>query len=181
MEVVSVEHVNCRGIKRDPDNLTTETAFGPNETVPAMITVYRNDLRGIACPFYCGDITEMPQFRKQILVTRALCTASKPKDNNKFSAFPACVYSKREDAEKLKEKRFLEAFNTSINDFEISTRLEHIFGYFNILTIGDMLRRDERDFLRLKGIGRKYLDEIKGILSDISIKSGLHLELGMCK
>jgi len=64
-------------------------------------------------------------------------------------------------------------FNTSIEDLEISNRTYNVLKANDILTLKDVIQLTELDLSRLKGMGKKSIDEVIEILArfNLTLKS----------
>lgn len=70
-------------------------------------------------------------------------------------------------------------FLKPISELELSVRIVNGFKYLNIQCFGDLVQETEYSLLRIPNFGRKSLTEIKDVLENISLKSGLDIYLGM--
>jgi DNA-directed RNA polymerase alpha subunit len=64
-----------------------------------------------------------------------------------------------------------------VEDLILPARTYQMLHADNILTIGELIERTERDLLRVPGLGRKVLNEIKEALEE----HGLHLKPKLVK
>jgi DNA-directed RNA polymerase subunit alpha len=87
-----------------------------------------------------------------------------------------------EEAEGVEEKPLEEipALNEnlyrSVNELELSVRAANCLRNANIRFIGDLVQRTEQEMLKTKNFGRKSLNEIKEILSEMGLHLGMKLE-----
>lgn len=71
------------------------------------------------------------------------------------------------------EVPFNPALLRKMNEFDLSIRASHFLTSNGILRIGDLVQMTEPQLLRIDGVGRKLVDELKDALATI------HLHLGM--
>src|SRR5512136_3352923 len=73
-----------------------------------------------------------------------------------------------------------EAFNEnllrSVDELELSVRSANCLKHANIKLIGDLVQRTEAEILATKNFGRKSLNEIKEILSEMGLSLGMKLD-----
>lgn len=61
-------------------------------------------------------------------------------------------------------------YHIPVDSLEFSTRAVNCFRKNNIINIGDIASKSEGDLLRYKNFGRKTLNEVKEILSELSLR-----------
>jgi DNA-directed RNA polymerase subunit alpha len=76
-----------------------------------------------------------------------------------------------EENEKLNENLF-----RSVDELELSVRSANCLKHANIKLIGDLVQKTEAEILATKNFGRKSLNEIKEILSEMGLGLGMKLE-----
>ena len=76
-----------------------------------------------------------------------------------------------EESEKLNENLF-----RSVDELELSVRSANCLKHANIKLIGDLVQKTEAEILATKNFGRKSLNEIKEILSEMGLSLGMKLE-----
>jgi DNA-directed RNA polymerase subunit alpha len=64
----------------------------------------------------------------------------------------------------------------SVDELELSVRSANCLKNANIRLIGDLVQKTEAEMLKTKNFGRKSLNEIKNILSDMHLSLGMKLE-----
>lgn len=64
----------------------------------------------------------------------------------------------------------------SIHELELSVRAANCLKNANIKTIADLVQKTETDMLRTKNFGRKSLNEIKEILSEMGLSLGMKVD-----
>ncbi len=73
--------------------------------------------------------------------------------------------------EKLNENLF-----RSVDELELSVRSANCLKHANIKLIGDLVQKTEAEILATKNFGRKSLNEIKEILSEMGLGLGMKIE-----
>ena len=74
------------------------------------------------------------------------------------------------EAEKLAEN-----LKRSVEELELSVRSYNCLKNAEIKTIADLVQKTEADMLKTKNFGRKSLNEIKEILSEMGLSFGMKL------
>ena len=69
-----------------------------------------------------------------------------------------------------------ENLNRSVEELELSVRSYNCLKNANIQTIGELIQKSEQEMLRTKNFGRKSLNEIKEILSNMGLSLGMRLD-----
>jgi len=69
-----------------------------------------------------------------------------------------------------------EVLNRSVEELELSVRSYNCLKNANIQTIGDLVQKTEAEMLRTKNFGRKSLNEIKEILSQLGLSFGMRFD-----
>lgn len=75
-----------------------------------------------------------------------------------------------------KQTEFNKNLLRSVNELELSVRAANCLKNANIKTIVDLVQRTEPEMLKTKNFGRKSLNEIKEILSEMGLSLGMKLE-----
>jgi DNA-directed RNA polymerase subunit alpha len=75
------------------------------------------------------------------------------------------------------DERFIEQLNRSVEELELSVRSYNCLKNANIKTIGDLVGRSEGEMLKTKNFGRKSLNEIKDILSEMGLSLGMEVDV----
>ena len=77
------------------------------------------------------------------------------------------------------EKEVEQGFNAillkKVDELELSVRSANCLKNDNIHYIGDLIKKSEREMLRTPNFGRKSLNEIKAVLSDMGLKLGMEI------
>lgn len=69
-----------------------------------------------------------------------------------------------------------EILNRSVEELELSVRSYNCLKNANIQSIGDLVQKTEAEMLRTKNFGRKSLNEIKEILSNLNLGFGMKFD-----
>lgn len=69
-----------------------------------------------------------------------------------------------------------ENLHRSVDDLELSVRSANCLRNANIRFIGELVRRTEAEMLKTKNFGRKSLNEIKALLSEMGLSLGMKLD-----
>jgi len=77
----------------------------------------------------------------------------------------------QEESERLNENLF-----RSVDELELSVRSANCLKHANIKLIGDLVQKTEAEILATKNFGRKSLNEIKEILTEMGLSLGMKLE-----
>ena len=64
----------------------------------------------------------------------------------------------------------------SVEEFELSVRSANCLQNAKIKYIGDLVQKTEAEMLKTKNFGRKSLNEIKEILSEMGLSLGMKLD-----
>lgn len=84
-----------------------------------------------------------------------------------------------EEVEQIKDepkKKFSEHLFRRIDELELSVRSANCLENADIKYIGELVQKTEAEMLRTKNFGRKSLNEIKQILSDMGLGLGMKIE-----
>jgi DNA-directed RNA polymerase subunit alpha len=84
-----------------------------------------------------------------------------------------------EQAEEVSERgidKINEILNRSVEELELSVRSYNCLKNANIQTIGELVQKTEAEMLRTKNFGRKSLNEIKEILSNMGLGLGMRID-----
>ncbi|MBZ5638025.1 MAG: DNA-directed RNA polymerase subunit alpha [Acidobacteriia bacterium] len=79
------------------------------------------------------------------------------------------------------DERLLETLNRSVDELELSVRSYNCLKNANIKTIGDLVTKSEVEMLKTKNFGRKSLNEIKDILTEMGLALGMNIDLKKLK
>jgi DNA-directed RNA polymerase subunit alpha len=69
-----------------------------------------------------------------------------------------------------------EILNRSVEEMELSVRSYNCLKNANIQTLGDLIQRTESEMLRTKNFGRKSLNEIREILTNLGLTFGMKVD-----
>jgi len=75
------------------------------------------------------------------------------------------------------EEKFNENLLRSVNELELSVRSANCLKNANIKTIADLVQRSEGEMLKTKNFGRKSLNEIKEILTEMGLGFGMKIDM----
>lgn len=81
-----------------------------------------------------------------------------------------------EHHEELKSPQLNENLFRSVDDLELSVRSANCLKNANIRYIGELVSRSEAEMLKTKNFGRKSLNEIKEILSEMGLNLGMKID-----
>lgn len=83
-----------------------------------------------------------------------------------------------EEPEKISEEKskILSNLNRSVEELELSVRSYNCLKNANIKTIGELVQKTEADMLKTRNFGRKSLNEIKEILTEMGLSLGMKLD-----
>ncbi len=126
-----------------------------------------------------GQVTD---YDKLILTVETNGTV-KPEDAVAFSAKilqdQLNVFINFEEVEEIKEVKDELPFNKNllrkVDELELSVRSANCLKNDNIVYIGDLVRKTEAEMLRTPNFGRKSLNEIKEVLSDMGLRFGMEI------
>jgi DNA-directed RNA polymerase subunit alpha len=74
------------------------------------------------------------------------------------------------------DERLLEQLNRSVEELELSVRSYNCLKNADIKLIGDLVSRTEAEMLKTKNFGRKSLNEIKDLLSEMGLSLGMSVD-----
>lgn len=126
-----------------------------------------------------GQVTD---YDKLILAVETNGTV-KPEDAVAFSAKilqdQLNVFINFEEVEEIKEVKDELPFNKNllrkVDELELSVRSANCLKNDNIVYIGDLVRKTEAEMLRTPNFGRKSLNEIKEVLSEMGLRFGMEI------
>lgn len=82
----------------------------------------------------------------------------------------------QEEEIKIEENMFSENLNRRVDELELSVRSANCLQNANIRYIGELVQRSEMEMLRTKNFGRKSLNEIKEILTEMGLGLGIKID-----
>ena len=74
------------------------------------------------------------------------------------------------------DERLKKILSRDTDQLELSIRASNCLKAANIKTIGELVKKTERDMLKYRNFGRKSLDEIKCTIQDMGLKFGMKAE-----
>ena len=83
---------------------------------------------------------------------------------------------KDEPEDEVKDDPLNENLYRSVSELELSVRSINCLQNAKIETIGDLVQKTEQEMLKTKNFGRKSLNEIKVILTEMGLALGTTLE-----
>jgi len=90
------------------------------------------------------------------------------------------TFEEEEETEGAKDQEETEGQNEnlfrSVDELELSVRSANCLKHANIKLIGDLVQKTEAEILATKNFGRKSLNEIKEILTEMGLSLGMKLE-----
>jgi len=90
------------------------------------------------------------------------------------------TFEEEEETEGAKDQEETEGLNEnlfrSVDELELSVRSANCLKHANIKLIGDLVQKTEAEILATKNFGRKSLNEIKEILTEMGLSLGMKLE-----
>ncbi len=81
-----------------------------------------------------------------------------------------------EEEENSTNSQIIEMLDNSIEELELSVRAYNCLRNANIKTLYELCSKTDGEMLKTKNFGRKSLDEIKKVLSDLGLSLGMDLE-----
>jgi DNA-directed RNA polymerase subunit alpha len=78
--------------------------------------------------------------------------------------------------DEIEKEGFNENLLRSVDELELSVRSANCLKHANIKLIGDLVQKTEAEILATKNFGRKSLNEIKEILSEMGLSLGMKLD-----
>jgi len=93
-----------------------------------------------------------------------------------FAGFSEDDEGVKEDSEKSKQEEFNENLYRSVDELELSVRSTNCLKNANIRLIGELVQLPESEILKTPNFGKKSLEEIQKVLSDMGLHLGTKLE-----
>ncbi|MDH5562151.1 MAG: DNA-directed RNA polymerase subunit alpha, partial [Nitrospirota bacterium] len=78
----------------------------------------------------------------------------------------------QEDSSEEARSQINQHLYRSVNELELSVRAANCLKNANIKSIGDLVQRSENEMLKTKNFGKKSLNEIKEVLSEMGLELG---------
>jgi DNA-directed RNA polymerase subunit alpha len=82
----------------------------------------------------------------------------------------------RDEAEDEETNRIRTLLKTRVDELELSVRSSNCLRAANIQTLEDLVRRSESEMLKFRNFGRKSLNELNAILSELGLSFGMDVE-----
>lgn len=86
------------------------------------------------------------------------------------------VSEPQQEAQNEESRKINENLYRGVDELELSVRSANCLKNANIRLIGDLVQRSEAEMLKTQNFGRKSLNEIKDILSEMGLTLGMKLE-----
>lgn len=86
------------------------------------------------------------------------------------------VKFEEESIEPKEEDRIKKLLNTSIDEIELSVRSSNCIRRADIKTIGELVCKNESEMLKYRNFGKKSLNEIKKVLTELGLSFGMNLD-----
>jgi DNA-directed RNA polymerase subunit alpha len=93
-----------------------------------------------------------------------------------FINFEEPVYVDDEEEKDEQNEQILEFLEKSIEELELSVRAYNCLKNANIKTLAELCSKTDAEMLKTKNFGRKSLEEIKNVLSELGLGLGMDLE-----
>ncbi len=93
-----------------------------------------------------------------------------------FINFEEPVYVDEEEEKDEQNEQILEFLDKSIEELELSVRAYNCLKNANIKTLAELCSKTDAEMLKTKNFGRKSLEEIKKVLSELGLGLGMDLE-----
>ncbi|MBI2212208.1 MAG: DNA-directed RNA polymerase subunit alpha [Acidobacteria bacterium] len=90
-----------------------------------------------------------------------------------FSEFETTTQDEEISTEPDVDPKLMEMLSKPIEELDLSVRSANCLKNANIRTLGDLVQRSEREMLSTKNFGRKSLDEIRDVLSQLGLSFGM--------
>ncbi len=78
--------------------------------------------------------------------------------------------------EDTETERIRSILATNVDTMHLSVRSQNCLRAANIKTLGDLVRRDERELLTFRNFGRKSLDELGRIVEQLGLHFGMDVD-----
>jgi len=93
-----------------------------------------------------------------------------------FINFDEPEYEDEEEEVDVKNEQILELLDKSIEELELSVRAYNCLKNAEIKTLAELCSKTDAEMLKTKNFGRKSLEEIKKVLSELGLSLGMDLE-----
>jgi len=93
-----------------------------------------------------------------------------------FINFEEPEYEEEEEVVDEKNEQILELLDKSIEELELSVRAYNCLKNAEIKTLAELCSKTDAEMLKTKNFGRKSLEEIKKVLSELGLSLGMDLE-----
>ncbi len=93
-----------------------------------------------------------------------------------FMAFDEEPQEEEEEVLDEEQMRLMDLLNHSVDELELSVRSSNCLRDAGIRTLGDLVRKTEAEMLKYRNFGRKSLQELVDILSDMGLSFGMDVD-----
>jgi len=93
-----------------------------------------------------------------------------------FINFDEPDYSEETEKNEIRNDQILELLDKSIEELELSVRAYNCLKNAEIKTLAELCSKTDNDMLKTKNFGRKSLEEIRKVLSELGLSLGMDLE-----
>lgn len=93
-----------------------------------------------------------------------------------FMAFDEEPHEEEEEVLDEEQMRLMDLLNHSVDELELSVRSSNCLRDAGIRTLGDLVRKTEAEMLKYRNFGRKSLQELVDILSDMGLSFGMDVD-----
>jgi DNA-directed RNA polymerase subunit alpha len=96
-----------------------------------------------------------------------------------FMAFDVEPIEEREEKVDEEKLRMIELLNHSVEELELSVRSSNCLRDAGIRTLADLVRKTEAEMLKYRNFGRKSLQELVDILTDLGLHFGMDVDAAL--
>ncbi len=93
-----------------------------------------------------------------------------------FMAFDEEPHEEEEEVLDEEQMHLMDLLNHSVDELELSVRSSNCLRDAGIRTLGDLVRKTEAEMLKYRNFGRKSLQELVDILSDMGLSFGMDVD-----
>ena len=98
-----------------------------------------------------------------------------PKDKERHKNLVQCLNFLKDEIKEIEDRLISRALMQNVDELELSVRIINCFKSENIIFLGDLVQKTEGEMLRTPNFGRKSLNEIKEVLSGMSLDLGMEI------
>lgn len=93
-----------------------------------------------------------------------------------FEEVPEPEEEDEEEERKEEEKKLMELLSRPVSELELSVRAANCLKNAGIRYIGELVQRTDQEMLKTQNFGRKSLNEIKSVLSEMGLTLGMKVD-----